>query len=384
MESEFKYYAFISYKREDEKWARWLHRKLENYRLPSVIARSKPDTPKKLIPIFRDTTDIKPGVLADVLTQNLSDSRFLIVICSPKAAKSVWVGKEIKDFISFGRLNNIILFIVDGEPYSSNPDIECYHPVIKENLPEMLGVNLHENGRKWKYIKKQEAFIRVVSSLLEVSFDSLWGRQKRRIFSKIALYCMLCILFTISLSVVRIYEQKINQPFNLRISLKETSYHNPNLPFKNGIIRLCYDRDTFMSKPINNVNNPVVFNHIPGIFRDKKAKLKYEMFGYKSLDTIVKLNPKIVIPIERNSAYSIVQGYVRDKLSDKYLSDINVEIENVKCITSSNGYFSIKIPIEKQKISYEVILLKNNHKVKTQIAYPAKNEPSVMNTLYFQ
>jgi hypothetical protein len=30
-EIKMKYYAFISYKREDEKWARWLQRKLESY-----------------------------------------------------------------------------------------------------------------------------------------------------------------------------------------------------------------------------------------------------------------------------------------------------------------------------------------------------------------
>lgn len=36
MERQYKNYAFISYKREDEKWAKWLQRKLENYKLPSV------------------------------------------------------------------------------------------------------------------------------------------------------------------------------------------------------------------------------------------------------------------------------------------------------------------------------------------------------------
>ena len=29
-------YAFISYKREDEKWAEWLQRKLEGYKLPTM------------------------------------------------------------------------------------------------------------------------------------------------------------------------------------------------------------------------------------------------------------------------------------------------------------------------------------------------------------
>ena len=32
MEAGFEYYAFISYKREDEKWAKWLQNKLEKTR----------------------------------------------------------------------------------------------------------------------------------------------------------------------------------------------------------------------------------------------------------------------------------------------------------------------------------------------------------------
>ena len=31
---DYKYYAFISYKREDEEWAKWLQNKLEYFKLP--------------------------------------------------------------------------------------------------------------------------------------------------------------------------------------------------------------------------------------------------------------------------------------------------------------------------------------------------------------
>lgn len=34
-------YAFISYKREDEKWAEWLQRKLEGYKLPTILKKIK-------------------------------------------------------------------------------------------------------------------------------------------------------------------------------------------------------------------------------------------------------------------------------------------------------------------------------------------------------
>ena len=34
---DYKYKAFISYSHSDEKWARWLHRSLENYRVPKRL-----------------------------------------------------------------------------------------------------------------------------------------------------------------------------------------------------------------------------------------------------------------------------------------------------------------------------------------------------------
>ena len=42
MEKHKDYYAFISYKREDERMAKWLQHKLEHYRLPSIARKEKP------------------------------------------------------------------------------------------------------------------------------------------------------------------------------------------------------------------------------------------------------------------------------------------------------------------------------------------------------
>ena len=37
MDENKEYYAFISYKREDEKWAKWLQHKLEHYKFPTSL-----------------------------------------------------------------------------------------------------------------------------------------------------------------------------------------------------------------------------------------------------------------------------------------------------------------------------------------------------------
>ena len=46
MVDEYKYLAFISYKREDEKWAKWLQHKLEHYKLPTSIRKADPSLPE--------------------------------------------------------------------------------------------------------------------------------------------------------------------------------------------------------------------------------------------------------------------------------------------------------------------------------------------------
>ena len=129
---QYTNYAFISYKREDEQWAKWLQKKLEGYKLPAIVCGPHSGLPKYLRPIFRDGTDLSGGILADQLHQELLRSRFLIVVCSPNATKSEWVNKEAQTFIDEGRLEQIIPFIVGGTPHSSDPAEECLPQALRD------------------------------------------------------------------------------------------------------------------------------------------------------------------------------------------------------------------------------------------------------------
>lgn len=168
--------AFISYKREDEKWAKWLQNRLEYYKLPAEIRNNNPnlefyDQPRH---VFKDTTDLSGGVLAKAIKDGLDSSKFLIVICSPRAAKSEWVCKEVQEFIDSGREEDIIPFIIDGEPYAKNSENECFPKVLKTlaGERELLGININENGR-------DAAAVKVVARLFDLKFDMLWDRFQR-------------------------------------------------------------------------------------------------------------------------------------------------------------------------------------------------------------
>ena len=119
MEKHKDYYAFISYKREDERMAKWLQHKLEHYKLPSNL-NGRTDFPRTMRPIFRDTTELNPGNLPQQIHDALAASKYLIVICSPRSAQSYWVNKEIETFMDMGRQDRIIPFIIDGYPFAED------------------------------------------------------------------------------------------------------------------------------------------------------------------------------------------------------------------------------------------------------------------------
>ena len=75
----YKYKAFISYSHKDDRWGRWLHRRLENYPLPRNIVGNITKTgeiPKRLKPIFRDREELAAADnLGDKIEQALEKFR---------------------------------------------------------------------------------------------------------------------------------------------------------------------------------------------------------------------------------------------------------------------------------------------------------------------
>ena len=168
-----KYFAFISYQRQDEEWAEWLQHQLEHYHLLANIVADHPELPKDIRPLFRDKTELAGGVLAKEIRSALENSRFLIVVCSPNSAKSEWVDKEVQSFIDMGRTDRIIPFIIDGCPYSNEK--ECFTASLRSlrgSEMELLGINIAEMGR-------EVASIKVVAQMLGLKFDSLWQRYEK-------------------------------------------------------------------------------------------------------------------------------------------------------------------------------------------------------------
>jgi MTH538 TIR-like domain (DUF1863)/WD domain, G-beta repeat len=220
-EPEFKYWAFISYSHQDRKWGEWLHRNLENYRTPrNLVGKKSRDgtIPARLFPIFRDREELPVSSdLGANLKNSLLRSRYLIAICSPAAARSQWVGEEIRFFKTRYGDDRILCLIVAGEPNASDKA----GSTSEECFPEAVRYRVLSNGElspeRTEPIAAdarpfadglQRAKFKLLAGLLGVNFDDLWRRENRRRIRRAIQTAALVICVILAGVAIRQWEER--------------------------------------------------------------------------------------------------------------------------------------------------------------------------------
>ena len=356
MDSQFKYFAFISYNSKDTEWGKKVQKKLEHYRMPATLCSEHGWKRKPINPVFFAPTDIQPGGLSAELQERLKASQHLIVICSPNSAKSQWVGREIEYFHKLGRTNNIHFFIVEGNPHSGDPDTECFNPVVEKlGLPEILGANIHENVYRQPWLNRERAFVQLVSKLLGVEFDTIWQRHKRRLVRKVLAWTVASIVVLCALIGV----WRLNQPIDVVTQLNETSAHNNNLPpLNNAVVTITLDNET-KTDTLGTMQSKIVFSNIPHRFLNKQVRFIVKCRDFIGVDTVVTLSKNVILNVKRDpSVYGNVHFLLYDSDNETGVADTKLEINGYEITTDENGYVSLFIPLETQNKFY---------KIKTQI-----------------
>ena len=233
---DYKYNAFISYSHQDKTWGDWLHKSLEKFSVPKAL-RGKPNrtgtVPKSLFPIFRDREELPTATdLGAVITHALQDSAYLIVICSPRSAKSMWVNQEILHFKRLGRSNRVLAIIVDGEPNGANKpgmeELECFPEALKYEIDEQGELTntptepLAADARANKD-GKQNALLKLAAGVLGVNFNDLKQREKIRQRNRRLMIGAAASLFLATGIGYWQYAQQIEQERLLEESAKLTS-----------------------------------------------------------------------------------------------------------------------------------------------------------------
>jgi tetratricopeptide (TPR) repeat protein len=181
--------VFISYSHADTKWARWLMRRLESYRVPVRFhGRAAPigRVGARIAPVFRDRDELPTtSDLTETIRAALRDSATLAVICSPASARSRWVEEEILAFKRLHGESRVFAFIVSGEPNHAGAADDCFSPALRrvfvsdETLPPVSAEVVAADARPHAD-GKEDAFIRLVAGLLGVGFDGLRQRELQR------------------------------------------------------------------------------------------------------------------------------------------------------------------------------------------------------------
>jgi tetratricopeptide (TPR) repeat protein len=167
-----RYRAFISYSHRDAAFGRRLHRRLEAYAVPRrLVGRpglSGP-VPARLAPIFRDREELPAAhdLTAEVRAA-LAASASLVVVCSPAAAASPWVAREVELFRDLHPGRPILAALVDGEPADAFPaPLRCAaEPLAADFRP-------HRDGERL-------ALLKLVAGMVGVGLDQLVQRDAQR------------------------------------------------------------------------------------------------------------------------------------------------------------------------------------------------------------
>src|SRR5580698_134905 len=221
-ETPLRYAAFISYSHQDRDAAQWLHRALETYRPPAGVAARRDLS--ALRPIFLDRAELPSSAdLAASVREALSASRFLIVICSPAAARSRWVNEEIGYFKSLGRDERVLALVVAGEPArEAGAADDCLPPALRYRLTpdgaitqtagaEPLAADIRPGADD-----RRAALLKIVAGMLQVPLDRLVqrdsARRQRRLLQIAAAALVGCLAFgLISVIAVQSRNEAVRQ-----------------------------------------------------------------------------------------------------------------------------------------------------------------------------
>jgi hypothetical protein len=208
-----KYWGFITYSHRDIKFVKWLHRRLETYRVPRSLVGTpgyEGPVPPRIFPFFRDRDELSTSTdLGQAIETALRESSCLIVVCSPSAVGSAWVNEEILRFKRLGREQRIFPIIVDGEPNAGHAraSLECFPHALRFRLdpngeassepvePVAADIREEADGRR-------NALLKLIAAILAVDFDRLRRRDQQRRQRRLAASAVTGLALTLLMGIL--------------------------------------------------------------------------------------------------------------------------------------------------------------------------------------
>lgn len=176
------YDAFISYSHGavDNVVAVEVQRMLEEFRLPKAVGKSGPDRQRHPFRrVFLDQGEMSSCAdFAQELKDVLSKTPWLIVICSPRSAGSVWVNWEIETFLEHHDRSRVLAVLIEGGPENAFPEqLRKREGVHGEALAaDARGMTVSQIRRKLR----RDVLLRIAAPMLDTTYDTL--KQRHRLY----------------------------------------------------------------------------------------------------------------------------------------------------------------------------------------------------------
>lgn len=162
-------------------------KRLEAYKIPRHLDPRKTrlsSGDRSLGKMFRDREELPAsGDMETEIRTAISQSEYMIIVCSRASARSSRVNGEIRQFVSLRDSANILCFIIDGEPSFDAPginaDVGCIPAELRKQRLVTGLIPLAADARSSKDGKKV-AVQKLVAGLLNVNLDELQRRDLRR------------------------------------------------------------------------------------------------------------------------------------------------------------------------------------------------------------
>lgn len=182
----YRYKAFISYRhnRRDKRVAARIQSAIEHARPPRGNGgRDEDGTAPARYVVFRDETELSLSCDLDAsLKAALDQSEYLIVVCSEETRKSPWVLAEIDHFLATRDLKHVLTVLVSGDPEEVIPEAlltDQGHDGRGARAHSPLSANLTDGSGRYRPASFHREAVRILATLSQVSFDSLWQRERR-------------------------------------------------------------------------------------------------------------------------------------------------------------------------------------------------------------
>jgi TIR domain len=336
----FKYRAFLSYSHKDISWARWLHVRLEQFRIDKdLIGRRTPvgPVPKTLRPIFRDREDFSGGnTLADATVAAIDAAAALIVLCSAASAARPAVNEEVRLFRSRHPDRPVIPVIVDGAWPENFPPALRYEltsdGAITDHPVTILGPDLRETGDGRKL-----GLAKVVAGLTGLDTDVIFRRAERarRRTLQLISVASLAVLLVVSIlgAWAEIQRSRFSSFFALATEFKafeipdvtdDVAHNKPGWDSPRELAQRTFDAfRQIVSEPWG--VKILWFDDNPGLSRDAKEQFRNKMKGIGI--TIQETNDIEVAKKDAiNQRFDVIianYGNKEDRFAYQLLAEIN-------------------------------------------------------------